>query len=113
MVVPAIGLLFAAGAVFVGRDLRATRPVAHATVIDTGAAGTVERSYVGVLSNSQTTAHLHFPSGWRLVETGGYKGRVRNSRVEWGRRRATRWGRNLANPDGPGSSRKTAEYAQL
>ena len=71
VVVPALGLVFAGGAVLVGRHLRATRPVAHATVIDTGPAGTIERSYVGVLSNNQTTARVRFPSGWRLVESGG------------------------------------------
>jgi hypothetical protein len=71
LVVPALGVVFAGGAMVVGRNLRATRPVAHATVIDTGPAGSVERSYVGVVSSGQTTARVRFPDGWRLVETGG------------------------------------------
>ncbi len=62
--VPLIAILFSSGSYVVGRNLRKSTQLVHASVLTTGAGGPVATSYLGVFSRGGETARVGFPSGW-------------------------------------------------
>lgn len=71
--VPLVAILFSTGSYAVGRNLRRTTRVVHATVLASGLAGTVATTYVGVVARAGGTQRIGFPAGWtsgQFVELG-------------------------------------------
>jgi hypothetical protein len=65
----------------VGRNLRKATELVHASVLTTGAGGTVATSYVGVFSRSGETTRIGFPSGWSTGTFAGAGGAARPNLV--------------------------------
>lgn len=69
-VLPAVALLFTAGAIFAGFSLRGDRSDAHATIIEVQPIGSTARSdvlYTATLRGDRTVV---MPQGWNLIATG-------------------------------------------
>jgi hypothetical protein len=62
--IPAIAVIFAAGAFAVGSDLRAGGEAAHGTIVHTGPGGARAETYVGMVSRSGEDGRALFPAGW-------------------------------------------------
>lgn len=67
--VPLVALVFSSGSYVVGRDLRKSTQLVHASVLASGPSGSTATTYVGVFSRSGETARIGFPAGW---STGGF-----------------------------------------
>jgi hypothetical protein len=64
--VPALAVLFTAGAYVIGRGLRNNAKPAHTSVLVMSSDRTEARSWVGLVSQRGGTAKLHFPARWSV-----------------------------------------------
>ena len=62
--VPLVALLFTTGSYAAGRGVRRATRLVHASILNTGPAGTTAHTYLGVFSRSGETVGIGLPPGW-------------------------------------------------